>query len=100
MIWAENHIFVSTNIIDRRVFMMKASISLDGLLKFILSLSLSARNKRWLGERLLEEAEKEESDFISKEEVLEGIDTGLREMQERKRSGKKGKTLSELIDEL
>lgn len=38
---------------------MKASISLDGLLQFILSLSLSANNKRWLGEKLLEEAEKE-----------------------------------------
>lgn len=63
---------------------MKANISLDGLLKFILSRS----------------TEKEESEFISKEKVLQGIDTGLREMQDRKRSGKKAKTLSELIDEL
>lgn len=63
---------------------MKANISLDGLLKSILSRS----------------TEKEESEFISKEKVLQGIDTGLREMQDRKRSGKKVKTLSELIDEL
>lgn len=63
---------------------MKANISLDGLLKSILSRS----------------TEKEESEFISKEKVLQGIDTGLREMQDRKRSGKKAKTLSELIDEL
>lgn len=63
---------------------MKAKISLDGLLKFILSRS----------------TEKEESEFISKEKVLQGIDTGLREMQDRKRSGKKAKTLSELINEL
>lgn len=62
---------------------MKASISLEGLLLFILSFSLSASNKRWLGEKLLEEAEKETetegSEFISKEEVLAGIDAGLRE---------------------
>lgn len=37
---------------------------------------------------------------ISKEEVLKGIDTGLKEMQERKRSGKKAKTLEDLINEL
>lgn len=38
---------------------MKAIISLDGILAFIHSLSLSASNKRWLGERLLDEAQKE-----------------------------------------
>lgn len=38
---------------------MKSSVSLDGILSFINSLSLSAGNKQWLGERLLEEARKE-----------------------------------------
>lgn len=38
---------------------MKASISLNGILSFINSLSLSAGNKQWLGERLLEEARRE-----------------------------------------
>lgn len=70
--------------INSKITKMKANISLDGLLKFILSRS----------------TEKEESEFISKEKVLQGIDTGLREMQDRKRSGKKAKTLSELINEL
>ena len=37
---------------------------------------------------------------VSKEEVLAGIGQGLKEMQERKRSGKKAMTLDELIDEL
>lgn len=32
---------------------------MNGILSFINSLSLSARNKQWLGERLLEEARKE-----------------------------------------
>lgn len=35
---------------------MKATISLDGILSFIRSLSLSSSNKRWLGEKLIEEA--------------------------------------------
>lgn len=78
---------------------MKASISMEGLLQFILSFSLSARNKRWLAEKLIEEAEKQD-EFISKEEVLAGIDAGLQEMQERRRTGRKAKTLDALIDEL
>lgn len=50
---------------------MKATISLDGLLAFIHSLTLSASNKQWLAEKLLEEARLEKvekkqsySDFI------------------------------------
>lgn len=38
---------------------MKATISLDGILAFLQSLSLSASNKQWLAEKLLEEARKE-----------------------------------------
>ena len=40
---------------------MKAVISLDGILSFIHSLSLSASNKQWLGEKLLEEARQEKA---------------------------------------
>lgn len=47
------------------------------------------------------EAQAEETEeYISKEEVLAGIDAGLKEMMERKRTGKKAKTLEELINEL
>lgn len=45
---------------------------------------------------MAEEGEK----YISKEEILTGIEAGLQEMQERKRTGKKAQTLQELIDEL
>lgn len=38
---------------------MKATISLNGILSAIHALSLSADNKRWLGEKLLEEARQE-----------------------------------------
>ena len=33
---------------------MKANVSMKGLLSLIDSFSLSAHNKRWLGERLIE----------------------------------------------
>ncbi len=38
---------------------MKATVSLDGILSFIHSLSLSTNNKKWLAEKLLEEVERE-----------------------------------------
>ena len=41
---------------------MEAIISLDGLLSFINSLSLSPSEKLWLGEKLLEEINQEEND--------------------------------------
>ena len=40
---------------------MKATISLEGLLALIHAFSLSASNKRWLGEKLIEEAHAEEA---------------------------------------
>ena len=46
---------------------MKATISLEGLLALIHAFSLSASNKRWLAEKLIEEAQKEEeSGYIRK----------------------------------
>ncbi len=45
------------------------------------SFSLNANDKRWLGERSIEETEKEteakDSEFTGKKEVLPGIDTGM-----------------------
>ena len=40
---------------------MTTTVSLDGILTFLSSMSLSAQNKRWLGERLIAQAAKEES---------------------------------------
>ena len=40
---------------------MKATISLEGLLALIHTFSLSASNKRWLAEKLIEEAHAEEA---------------------------------------
>ena len=45
------------------------------------SFSLNANDKCWLGERSIEETEKEteakDSEFTGKKEVLPGIDTGM-----------------------
>ena len=44
--------------------------------------------------------EKEEVEYIEKEEILNSIREGLREIKERSRTGRQGMTLQELIDEL
>ena len=44
--------------------------------------------------------EKEEVEYIEKEEILNSIREGLREIKERRRTGRQGMTLQELIDEL
>lgn len=72
---------------------MNATISMDALYTFLKSLSLDSDNERWLGEKLIKDAE--ESEYISKEEILAGIDAGLKDM-------KAGRTrpIEELLKEL
>ena len=44
--------------------------------------SLPKSNKKWLSERLMEDlAGEREAEYTSKEEVLEGIDAGLKDMK-------------------
>ena len=77
---------------------MKTSVAMENLWLYLQSLPKS--NKKWLSEKLQEDLSQEETEYISKAEVLAGIDAGLKEMAERKRTGRKAKTLEELIDEL
>ena len=44
--------------------------------------------------------EQEETEYIEKEEILNSIREGLTEIKERRRTGRQGMTLQELIDEL
>lgn len=44
--------------------------------------------------------EEEETEYISKEEILAGIRQGLQDVKEARNSGKYQKTLQEVIDEL
>ena len=78
---------------------MKATVSMELLWQTIQSLSL--KNKEWLSSKLIENIRDEkELDYISKEEVLEGIRQGLMDVEEARKSGKQLKTLQEVIDEL
>lgn len=59
---------------------MKASISLDSLWQIVSSLSL--RNQKWLAGKLQESIrQREETEYISKEELLAGIDAGLKDLK-------------------
>lgn len=76
---------------------MRVSASMESLWQYIQSLSLSERNRIWLADKLLEgtRKEEEETEYISKEEILAGIDAGLKDM-------KTGRTrpAEELLEEL
>ena len=74
---------------------MDAKISLDGLWTMIQTLSIS--NQKWLANKLWENihAKEEEAEYISKEEVLAGIKSGLEDLK----AGRK-RPLDELIKEL
>lgn len=77
---------------------MRTSAAMENLWLYLQSLPKS--NKKWLSEKLIEDLKAESEETISKEEILAGIDRGLKEMKERKRTGRKAKTLEELINEL
>lgn len=65
---------------------MRVSASMESLWQYIQSLSLSERNRVWLADKLLEgtRKEEEEAEYISKEEILAGIDAGLKELRLKK----------------
>lgn len=58
---------------------MRASSAMEGLWQYLQSLPRD--NKKWLSERLIEDLNetKEHDDTISREEVLAGIDAGLKD---------------------
>lgn len=62
---------------------MKVAASVESLWQYIQSLSLSERNRKWLATKLLENnyAKEDESEFISKDEILAGIDNGLKDLK-------------------
>lgn len=61
---------------------MRVAASVENLWQYIQSLSLSERNRKWLAGKLLENSRtEEECEYISKEEILAGIDAGLKDMK-------------------
>ena len=59
---------------------MKTTVALENLWIYLQSLPKS--NKKWLSERLIEDlAGEREAEYIRKEEVLAGIDAGLKDVK-------------------
>ncbi len=60
---------------------MKTTISLDGLWQAIQTLPIN--NQKWLASKLQENISKEENntEYISKEEILAGIEEGLMDLK-------------------
>lgn len=59
---------------------MKTTVALENLWIYLQSLPKS--NKKWLSERLIEDlAGEREAEYVRKEEVLAGIDAGLKDMK-------------------
>ncbi len=58
---------------------MRATISLDSLWATIQSLSFN--NRKWLADKLQENLREEETEYINKEEILAGIDAGLKDLK-------------------
>lgn len=78
---------------------MKATISLDSLWATIQSLSLT--NRKWLASKLQENIhEEEETEYISKEELLAGIRSGLQDLKMVREGKLKPISFDEFIKEL
>ncbi len=80
---------------------MKVSANVENLWDYIQSMSLSERNRKWLAEKLLNDVPKnKETDCISKDEVLAGIDAGLKEVRLTRDGKLSAKTAREFLYEL
>lgn len=76
---------------------MKATISMESLWQTIQS--LSPKNKKWLADKLIEDLQTEE-ESIGKEEILAGIDAGLKEVKQTREGKLEEKTAREFLYEL
>ena len=82
---------------------MKATISLDGILAFLNSISLTAQNKRWLGEHLIEQARHEQQTCDAQKEhtrILQGLDAAFKDAQLAREGKLEGRPLMELLNEI
>lgn len=76
---------------------MKATISMESLWQTIQS--LSPKNKKWLADKLIEDLQIEE-ESIGKEEILAGIDAGLKEVKQTREGKLEEKTAREFLYKL
>ena len=59
---------------------MRTSTAMENLWLYLQSLPKS--NKKWLSEKLIEDLKAQDEETISKEEILAGIDRGLKDVKE------------------
>ena len=59
---------------------MGTSAAMENLWLYLQSLPKS--NKKWLSEKLIEDLKMQDEETISKEEILAGIDRGLKDVKE------------------
>ena len=59
---------------------MRTSTAMENLWLYLQSLPKS--NKKWLSEKLIEDLKMQDEETISKEEILAGIDRGLKDVKE------------------
>ena len=59
---------------------MRTSAAMEHLWLYLQSLPKS--NKKWLSEKLIEDLKMQDEETISKEEILAGIDRGLKDVKE------------------
>lgn len=59
---------------------MRTSAAMENLWLYLQSLPKS--NKKWLSEKLIEDLKMQDEETISKEEILSGIDRGLKDVKE------------------
>ena len=81
---------------------MQATISRDSLWQLIQT--LSPRNRDWLLDKLQADAHEreaaEETEYISKEELLAGIDAGLKELKLKREGKLEVMSMDEFLEEL
>ena len=78
---------------------MQATISLDSLWQLIRSLPLD--NQKWLENKLQSHlSAQEETEYIRKEEVLAGIDAGLKDLKLLKEGKIKSTSFDDFLEDL
>ncbi|MBQ7869049.1 MAG: hypothetical protein IJ355_01760 [Prevotella sp.] len=89
--------------------MRKATVSLDGIWAFLDSLSLSARDRRWLADKLVATGKPDDTamaeddegeECMTKAEILNSLNTACQELKQYKEGKVTFKTLEEAIYEL
>ena len=77
------------------------AISMNNLWNYLQGLSLSASNRRWLAERLMENAEKVENDCVmTDEEIREGVAMSFSQLKEVREGKRTTRKVEDLLNEL